>query len=163
MNKITARAAGKCFSHSTLYLPTFFSVTCMRFFVSTESGFPKIYWQLPKVAKGKKVSWWIFILLTYGLHITGKNNGSPFLDILGYLKNTHRNPKFGRVRQIPIRELGWEYSLVGIWLTLPNLGFLWVFFKYPKISKSGNPLFFPVIFSRFYPDLSQTWSKSSGS
>ena len=35
-------------------------------------------------------------------------------------------------------------SLVGTCLTLPNLGFLWVFFKYPKISKNGNPLFFPV-------------------
>ena len=35
-------------------------------------------------------------------------------------------------------------SLFGICLTLPNLGFLWVFFKYPKISKNGNPLFFPV-------------------
>ena len=29
---------------------------------------------------------------------TGKNNGFPFLDLLGYLKNTHKNPKFGRVR-----------------------------------------------------------------
>ena len=29
---------------------------------------------------------------------------------------------------------------------MPNLGFLWVwvFFKYPKISRNGNPLFFPV-------------------
>ena len=36
-------------------------------------------------------------------------------------------------------------SLVGTCLTLPNLGFLWVFFKYPKISKTGNLLFFPVI------------------
>ena len=33
--------------------------------------------------------------------ITGKNNRFPFLDILGYLKNTHKNPKFGRVRQVP--------------------------------------------------------------
>ena len=33
----------------------------------------------------------------------------PFLDILGYLKNTHKNPKFGRVRQFPTRELGWEF------------------------------------------------------
>ena len=33
---------------------------------------------------------------------------------------------------------------IGICLTLPNLGFLWVFFKYPKISKIGNLLFFPV-------------------
>ena len=37
---------------------------------------------------------------------TGKNNRFPFLDILGYLKNTQKNPKFGRVRQVPIRELG---------------------------------------------------------
>ena len=27
-----------------------------------------------------------------------KNKRFPFLDILGYLKNTHNNPKFGRVR-----------------------------------------------------------------
>ena len=40
---------------------------------------------------------------------TGKNNGFPFLNILGYLKNTHKNPKLGRVRQVPIRELGWEF------------------------------------------------------
>ena len=40
---------------------------------------------------------------------TGKNNGFPFFDSLGYLKNTNKNPKFGRVRQIPIRELGWEF------------------------------------------------------
>ena len=38
-----------------------------------------------------------------------KNYGSPFLDIFGYLKNTHKNPKFGRVRQVPIWELGWEF------------------------------------------------------
>ena len=43
------------------------------------------------------------------LGYTGKNNGFPFLDILGYLKNTHKNPKFGRVRQVPIRELGWKF------------------------------------------------------
>ena len=40
---------------------------------------------------------------------TWKNSGFPFLDILGYLKNTHKNPKFGRVRQVPIRELGWKF------------------------------------------------------
>ena len=40
---------------------------------------------------------------------TGKNNRFPFLDIFGYLKNTHKNPKFGRVRQVSIRELGWEF------------------------------------------------------
>ena len=37
-----------------------------------------------------------------------KNNGFPILDIFGYLKNTHKDPKFGRVRQISIWELGWE-------------------------------------------------------
>ena len=41
--------------------------------------------------------------------ITGKNNRFPFLDILEYLKNTHKNPKFGRVRQVPTGELGWEF------------------------------------------------------
>ena len=40
---------------------------------------------------------------------TAKNNGFPFLDILGCLKNNHKNPKFGRVGQVPIRELGWEF------------------------------------------------------
>ena len=36
-------------------------------------------------------------ILQSGLHTTGKNNGFPVLDILGYLKNTHKNPKFGKV------------------------------------------------------------------
>ena len=36
--------------------------------------------------------------------ITGKNNGFLFLDILGYFKNNHKNPKFGKVRQVPTRE-----------------------------------------------------------
>ena len=35
---------------------------------------------------------------------TGKNNGFPLLDIFGYLKNTHKNPKFGKVRLVPTRE-----------------------------------------------------------
>ena len=33
-------------------------------------------------------------------------------------------------------------QLVDTYLTLPNVGFLWVLFKYPKISKNGNLLFF---------------------
>ena len=40
----------------------------------------------------------------------GKNDRFPFFDILGYLKNTHKNAKFGRVRQVPTRELGWDLS-----------------------------------------------------
>ena len=41
--------------------------------------------------------------------MTGKNNRFPFLDILAYLKNTHNNPNFGRVRQVPVREVDWEF------------------------------------------------------
>ena len=76
---------------------------------------------------------------------TGKNNGFPFLDILGYLKNTHKNPIFGKVRQFQPGNSQPSY-LIGTCLTLPNLGFLWVFFKYSKISINGNLLFFPVMF-----------------
>ena len=49
------------------------------------------------------------VCLVWQFIFTGKNNRFPFLDILGYLRNTHKNPKFGRVRQVPIRELGWEF------------------------------------------------------
>ena len=38
-----------------------------------------------------------------------KNNRFPFFEILGNLKNSHQKPKFGRLRQVPIRELGWEF------------------------------------------------------
>ena len=51
----------------------------------------------------------LYVLIVFLIIYTGKNNGFPFLDILGCLKNTHKNPKFGRVRQVPIRELGWEF------------------------------------------------------
>ena len=51
----------------------------------------------------------LYVLIVFLIIYTAKNNGFPFLDILGYLKNTHKNPKFGRVRQVPIRELGWEF------------------------------------------------------
>ena len=67
---------------------------------------------------------------------TGKNNRFPFWDILGYLKNTHKNPNFGKVREIPTREFPTKFPVPKF--TLPNLGFLWVFFKintlkYPKM------------------------------
>ena len=42
---------------------------------------------------------------------TGKNNGFPFLDILGYLKDTHKNPKFAKVRQIPVREFPTKFPI----------------------------------------------------
>ena len=43
------------------------------------------------------------------IHAQEKITDFPFLDILGYLKNTHKNPKFGRVRQVPTGKLGWEF------------------------------------------------------
>ena len=67
---------------------------------------------------------------------TGKNNRFPFLDILGYLKNTHKNTKFGRVRQVPIISGNLvANSLVGTCLTLPNLGFLRVFSVFTHVRK----------------------------
>ena len=45
--------------------------------------------------------------------ITGKNNRFPFLDILGYLKNTHKNPKFVKSETSPNQ---------GTWLGIPWLG-----------------------------------------
>ena len=54
-------------------------------------GFPIAKFRFSIKEWGKKVKLGQF---------TGKNNGFPFLDILGYLKNTHKSPKFGRVRQV---------------------------------------------------------------
>ena len=62
-----------------------------------------------KIPKMKRTDDCIFLPLAKKQYFTGKNNRFPFLDILGYLKNTHKNAKFGRVRQVPIRELGWEF------------------------------------------------------
>ena len=72
------------------------------------------------------------------------------MDILGYLKNTHKNPKFGRVRQVPIRERGWEFP--GWDLShFVKFGIFMGILKYPKISKNGNPLFFPVNLAKAQP------------
>ena len=46
----------------------------------------------------------------FSLQYTEKNNGFPFLDISGYLKNTHKSPKFGKVRQDPTKFPGWDLS-----------------------------------------------------
>ena len=73
-------------------------------------------------------------------NITGKNNGFPFLDILGYLKNTHKYPKFGKVRQVPTREFPTTFP---DW-DLSHSSKFGMFVKYPKISKNGDLFFFPV-------------------
>ena len=67
--------------------------------------------------------------------LTGKNNGFPFLDIFGYLKNTHKNPKFGKVRQVPTREFptkfpDWDLShssKFGIFVGYPKMGIRYFF------------------------------------
>ena len=64
---------------------------------------------------------------------------------------------FGVFKEYPQKSQIWKSETSpnqGTWLGIPWLGlvslcqicdFLWVFFKYPKISKNGNPLFFPVV------------------
>ena len=67
------------------------------------------------------------------LRVTGKNNGFPFLDILGYLKNTHKNPKFGKVRQVPTREFptkfpDWDFCGYSLnTLKYPKMGIRYFF------------------------------------
>ena len=87
--------------------------------------------------------------------ITEKNNRFPFLDILGYLKNTHKNPTFGRVRQVPIRELGWEFPC---W-DLSHCGKFGIFMGYSlntlKYPNMGFRYFFLCIFLLFSNEISQ--------
>ena len=64
------------------------------------------------------------------------------MDILGYLKNTHKNSKFGRVRQILIREFPTKFELGFV-----SLSQIWDFCGYSlntlKYSKMGIRYFFP--------------------
>ena len=69
--------------------------------------------------------------MLYKMTCTGKNNRFPFLDILGYLKNTHKNPKTSPN----------QGTWLGIpWLRLVSLFQIWDFcgfslntLKYPKM------------------------------
>ena len=82
---------------------------------------------------------------TFVVQFTGKNNRFPLLDILGYLKNTRKNPKFGKVRQVPTREFPTKFPDWDLSHSSKFGIFVGVFLKYPKISKNGNLLFFPVV------------------
>ena len=67
-----------------------------------------------------------------------------------FLVSNTGSPKEQNLSLTPYRSWTYDFlvvpgSLIGTCLTLPNLGFLWVFFKYPKISKNESLLFFPVI------------------
>ena len=74
----------------------------------------------------------------YGrVQYTGKINRFPFLDILGYLKNTHKNLKFGGVRHASTNKGTW----LGIpWLGLVSLCQTWDFYRY-----SLNTLKYPIM------------------
>ena len=56
-----------------------------------------------------------FLLYRIGGHIFGgaytwRGLFSEFYGILGYLKNTHKNPKFSKVRQVPTREFPTKFT-----------------------------------------------------
>ena len=78
-----------------------------------------------------------FCSFTNNNEFTGKNNRLPFLDILEYLKNTHKNPKFVRVRQVPIWELCQIWDFYGYSLNTlkyPKMGITYFFlWKLPTI------------------------------
>ena len=57
------------------------------------------------------------------------------MDILGHLKNTYKNPKFGKVRQSPNQ---------GIPNQVPWLGLVYLFQIWDFCGYSLNTLFFPV-------------------
>ena len=90
-----------------------------------------------KIPKMKRTDDCIFLPLAKKKYFTGKNNRFPFLDILGYLKNTHKNAKFGRVRQVP--------TMQGTWLGLVSLCQIWDFYGY-----SLNTLKFPKMGIRYF-------------
>ena len=68
-----------------------------------------------------------------------KNNGFPFLDILGCLKNIHKNPKFGKVRQVPTREFptkfpDWDFCGYSLnTLKYPKMGIRYFFLCYEHL------------------------------
>ena len=78
---------------------------------------------------------------------TGKNNRFPLLDILGYLKNTHKNPRFGKVRQVPANQ-GIPNQVP--WLGLVSFFQIWGFCGYSlntlKYPKMGICYFFLCLF-----------------
>ena len=60
---------------------------------------------------------------------------------IGYLKNTQKNPKFGRGRQVLTRELGWEFPG---W-DFVSLCQIWDFYRY-----SLNVLKYPIMAISFF-------------
>ena len=56
-----------------------------------------------------KIDVFVPLLSCLAIYTQEKITDSHFWIFLGYLKNTFKNPKFGRVRQVPIWELSWEF------------------------------------------------------
>ena len=71
------------------------------------------------------------VIVPVALSSQEKKNGFPILGILGYLKNTHKIPNLVK-RSKSQSGNSQPSSQIGICLTLPNVGFLWVFFKCPQ-------------------------------
>ena len=121
--------------HCIFHISVFHYTGCLCFEVKDEEDFlleKTVRWY--KTGRGKRQSKWLWNLWEWRMTPTGKNNRFPFLDILGYLKNTYKNPKFGRLRQVPTRDLGWEFPG---WDLSPKL---WDFYGY-----SLNTLKYPLL------------------
>ena len=68
--------------------------------------------------------------------ITGKNNRFPILDILVYLKNTHKNPKFGKSEMSPKQGIPNQVpslGLVSLFQIWDFCGYSLITLKYPKM------------------------------
>ena len=72
---------------------------------------------------------------------TGKNNGFPFLDILGYLNNTHKNPKIWQSETSPNQ---------GIPNQVPRLGLVSLFQIWDFCGYSLNTLKYPKMGIRYF-------------
>ena len=63
---------------------------------------------VPCESTAKKVTQMITV---HNIGDSNKRKNSRFpLYILGYVKNTHKNPKFGKVRQVPTKFPCWDLS-----------------------------------------------------
>ena len=75
--------------------------------MSVQTCFCELSWKFHIIAESsKRKTWKNKISMLSQEKIT--DNISHFWIFQGIQKNTHENPKFGRVRQVPTRELGWE-------------------------------------------------------
>ena len=97
---------------------------------------------------------------------TGKNNGFPFLDILGYLKNTPINPQIWQSETSPNQGIPNQVP----WLGLVSLCQIWDFCGYSlntlKYPKMGIRYFFlcswSLVLYKVSTDLSLPVSMSAG-